>query len=484
MAKAKTANLCINIVASLSHVELLQYDAAKGAFEVTDSEEFMFDPATRELIDDEDRLKTNIKRLFERNKILFRTQTTLVLPSFFTRQYALPEDVLAEDIKPILISEAERFYIFKKVDPEIGYCAIKGDQVLYTAYPKMPLNLIHSVFNELKIPLASIDVNYTAILRGLVAMGVVHQEIENQLKWGILVISDFNVFMAVMEGTAIEKTLETPVPMQNTDEEILMSEIKEDFQQFFGLEILSKMVLVNNSLKLYSPTLGDKIDFHGPIEFFDQNDGTLASRGAKDAAFPCTLEAVGGALVNMVPEIPPLEMCDPDNIETFVDDKRLDTIAYGLIGVGVLLIALWWGTSTLLSTFTKGELQKSSTLQASISQTLSSLSIIPEVKQKLYVKEGTFQNDKVNNIIVEIFKALPPDTWLKTVSIKASSDFKTISLDIAGGAVNADPLNTYVKELDAQLKASEPLAPTVTPQQENSHRFFEFTLTNAKQGAH
>jgi hypothetical protein len=85
----KSANICINITSTLNRMELLEYDAGKGNFVHLDAEEFMFDPATREMLEDEDKFKMCIRRLYERNKIPLKSLSTLVLPSFFTRQYTV-----------------------------------------------------------------------------------------------------------------------------------------------------------------------------------------------------------------------------------------------------------------------------------------------------------------------------------------------------------------------------------------------------------
>ncbi len=478
MKAPKTANICINILASMSHLELLQYDIQKSSFEHMDSEEFLFDPSTREFLEDDEQFKTVIKRLFDRNKIPYRTPTSLVFPSFFTRQYSIPDDLLGEDLTTILVSEAERFYVFKKVDPDIGYCAIKNNQILYTAYPKLTLDIIRNAFIDLKIPLVSIDCNYTATIRGLVAMGVVQQEIANQLKWGVLIISDYNIFMSIVEGSLIEKTLEAPVSLQNTEEDALLSEVKADFQEFFGFEVLSRIVIVNNSLKIYSPTLAEKLGFQGITDFFDQNDATLTSRGAEDAAFPCTLEAVGGALVRAFAEVPAMEMADPNAMDNLVDEGRKNLIAYCLIGLGAIIFLIQMGIGSLLDYFTQNENAKTAVLQGDINTALNNLSIVPEIKRKLYIKQAVYQNYRISNLVIKIYKSLPADAWLKESVIKSATDLKSIEVNINGSTLTPDPLNAFVKELNNELPTS-PITPTVTPKQQDDQRYFDYTLISS-----
>ena len=101
MPNLKQPNICINVVSSLSHLELLQYDAEHGNFIHLDTEEFSFDPATREMLDEPERFQSLIKRLFDKNKIPYASFTSLVLPSFFTRQYTVPDDVSKDDMEGV-----------------------------------------------------------------------------------------------------------------------------------------------------------------------------------------------------------------------------------------------------------------------------------------------------------------------------------------------------------------------------------------------
>ncbi len=478
MAKRKAANICINIVSSLAHIELLEYNAGKGSFVHLDSEHFMFDPATRDLLDPEEELKSVIKRLYLRNKIPNKQPTTLVVPSFFTRQYSVPDDMMNMDLKPLLVAEAERFYVFKKIDPDVGYCSIKNNEVLYTAYPKQPLEAIKRVFQDLKIPLFSVDCNYTATIRGLVAMGVVQQEVSSQTKWGLVIISDFFVFMAVLEGRTIEKTLEAPLPLQNEDDEAILNEIQEDFNNFFGFEVLSRMVVINNSLKMSSPTMIDRLGFQGATDVFDQNSNTLATLGAKDAPFPCTLEAIGGALVNNLKEVPALDLSDDGVLEALVDQDRKNFISMVMIIVGVLIFAAQWGAGFVAESLEKGEKTKSQQLQSEITQKVNSFSIIPELKSRLYLKQAIFQNYRVSNLMVKVFKDLPQDAWLKEVTLTSLEDMKNVVLTVDGGIESSDTLNNYVKELNTEMDPTRTLTPSIQPAELEGTRFFTFSLNN------
>lgn len=476
VGKAKSHQICVNILSSLNTIELLQYDLTKHSFIRVDVEPFLFDPSTREPIPGTPQLKQAIKHLYERNKISFQAITTLVVPSFFTRQYSVPDDLMGEDLKTILISEAERFYVFKKIDPMVGYGSLGGNQVLYTAYPKQALEALHTVFTELKIPLADIDCSYTATLRGLVAMGVAQEELQNHLKWGLLIVSDFTVFMAVVDGLIIEKMLEAPLPVQNT-QEALLNEICNDFGEFFSYEVLSRLAVVNNSTLCASVSLLERLQFQGPTDVFDQNEKTLNSLGSENGPFPCSLEAVGGALTQYIPEIPTLNLGDPSILAAMLQEDRKKQVAYALIIMGMLIFAAQWGAGIMLESWTQKAIQQGNRLQTEINTTISALSVVPEAKLKLYIKQGVLQNQRMNNVLVKIHQALPHDAWLEQVSVNSAPNFKALDVSIQGGTLTSDALNTYIKELNKEV-GTPVLVPTIVPQQENNRRFFKYTLSN------
>lgn len=485
MAKGNSV-ICLNFMSSLTTIELLQFNARQGKFLRLDSEEFMLDPATREGLDDAIQLKNTIKRLYDRNKILLKSATCVVVPSFFTRQYAIPSQTPDDEIKTILISEAERFYVFKKIDPDVAYIPIQSGEMLYTAYPKSPLDDLKQVLRDLKIPIMCIECNYTATLRGLVAMGIVQEELSKQLKWGMVVLNDYNAFMVMMDGSRIEKTIENPLPIEVSDEAGLINEIRNDFSQFFGFEVLNRIVLINNSVKLSSPNIVEAINYQGQLDVFDQNERTLATRHAPEAPFPCSLEAVGGSVINIVRDISPLNLLNStlEREQQMASEKEgllanpQELVAYALIALGLLIFVGQMGLGAMLGSMQQGEQQKAAKLQADINTSLNSLAVVPEVKQKLYVKQGHDQNIRFNNILIKAGQALPPDAWLDELVLVSNPDLKSLMVNIRGGAMSSDPLNTYVKEVNSEV-GTPGLTPSVLPKQQDNQRYFEYVLSNS-----
>jgi hypothetical protein len=493
MAKVKDANICIHIRPSLDTLELLQYNASKGSFVKLDAEQFAFDPSTRDLLEDVESLKLVLRRLYERNKIPLTHNTSLVVPAFFTRQYSMPESLESQDLNAVLMQEAEKFYVFKNREARIGYTPLSSGQILYTAYPKQSLDLIREAFSGLKIPLISIDCNYTAALRALVSMGVMREEIAQQAKWGLVMISDYAAFFAVVEGNWIEKIQESPLPMVETDESTILNEVTNDFQQFYGFEILNRLVVVNNSSKISSPALVESLQFNGTTTLFEQNENTLTSLGAQDAAYPCSLEAVGGSLVNLVPEIPALELGDPWALKASMDQKNSNVLGNILLILGVVsLLALVAGT-LILGPQTEASLKESQRLQAEIQTTTNQFSIIPDVKRQQLVADTMLFNKKTSNLMLLVNKELPASAWLDKFEMAATSDLKVGKVDyqlplfnLMGGAIpdasgNApgQTLEAYKGKLLKYLgEGTTPLNTGITPINKEGKSYTNYIFSN------
>ena len=404
-----------------------------------------------------------------------------MLPSFFTRQFTPAEEYDNEvELEVALISEVERFYVFKSIDPKVGFAPAKGGQMLYSAYPLAAIQSMENVFAELKIPLIAIDCNYTAIIRALVSLGLVEREVTEELKWAVVVLSDTTIFMAVIEGQIVEKVLESP--LDTTQKDTIMGDIAEDFKQFCGFEVLNKVVIVNNSEKIYSTKLLEVLEFDGPKDIFDQNPNTMKTYGNQDAAYPSSLEAVGGALIEHVDYVPPLDMSSPDSQDVGADEELKNKIAIGIGVAGVVFYAIQMGISTMISGNMENLKRETSKVENKINNQLSSLKLLSDAKQQFYVKLVQDSNITFNNVMIKIAEALPPDAWIKSVKLTTGNTVQSYDMVVEGSALSSGPLNDYLNQIAGQLPAETNLKPQVNPVNKDGNRYFEFKLfSEAKQ---
>lgn len=449
---SKKATVCVHVFPSLDFVEIIQLEPTEGAIEKATSLPAAFDQTTR-LIEDSDQMGRVIKDLYDANRISLNTPTVLVLPSYFTREIDLPPDFSDDELRLTLTSEAERFYIFKKNDPHVDWLKLNETTLLYSAFPKIEIERYARIFQNNRIPLVGIELNYFSILRGLVATGAIADEIASNTKWCLLVVSDFAFFGAVLCGEKIEKTVETPLSVSATDEMSKISEIKQDFDSFLGLEMLNKMILVNNATQLSSDGLIRSLNFQEQVIIIEQNGSTLRSRGELNGIYPCTLEAIGGALRWQFPDLPAMNFIPESAEQMAALQGTRDVLQKFLMignGIAVVLCLLLWGVFSLLLW---GKTMDNQQLHQSLSSIKSSQG--NEVYRKIFIKQDVDQNVKANNLIVKLGSLIPNDVWITDITLDLQSKRNSQLLEVKGGSLIPELVNQYLNDLNRELKRSD-----------------------------
>jgi len=106
--------------------------------------------------------------------------------------------------------------------------------------------------------------------------------------------------------------------------------------------------------------------------------------------------------------------------------------------------------------------------------------MLNELKSQLFIKRSVNQNIGVNNLMIKSFQVLPPDAWLESIIVEAPVSFDRFNVEIKGAGITPDPLNTFLQELNGQLKPEQKLSPIIEPKQTpNNQSYFSFTLSNA-----
>ena len=161
---SKKLPISINVFPTLDFVELVQLDPKSGQLEKAVALPCQFDPLTRQVTDRDAFLQT-IRDLYSLTRIPLNTPAVLVLPGFFTREIELPAEFKKDELRFALVSEAERFYLFKKSEPQIDWINLDSHRLLYAAFHKNEIEKYQKIFQELRIPLLAIELSYFALLR-------------------------------------------------------------------------------------------------------------------------------------------------------------------------------------------------------------------------------------------------------------------------------------------------------------------------------
>lgn len=450
---SKKLPVCINIFPSLDYVELVQFDEKTGGIEKATSLPCQFDPATRQMADRE-RMAQTIRDLFTMNRIPFNTLTVLVLPSFFTREIELPTEFTKEELRFALVSEAERFYIFKKTEPQIAWINLDESRLLYSAFPKPEIEKYMQTFQELRIPLAAIELNYFSILRGLVSTGAVSAEAESGERWCLLVVSDYSFFASIQEGIRIVKTTDAPLSSTAEDENEAIHEIQQDFEGFTDTEAFGKLIVVNNAGRINSENLLAKLAYHGNLILIEQNALTLGSRGATEGPFPCSLEGIGGIFYSGIPELPRMNFVleTGEDMAGIIHYKQA-AMKWLLVANGCLflLCLLLWGGLTLMI-WNKDQQRTEMASRLSQLEQASSTASFAQVNRKKFIKKVVNQNVGINNFMVKLGSSAPANVWLEKIQIDANALDKPLAVLLEGKALSLDEVNQLRNNLAGQFQ--------------------------------
>lgn len=451
---AKNTAVCIHVLPSLDHLEIIQLDLKhQNNVEKSSSLPGTFDQNTR-LIPDIDQLGQNIKDLYDAARIPINTPTVLVLPSFFTRETEMSSETGKEELRLNLTAEAERFYIFKKNEPQVDWVKLNDNKILYTAFPKSEIDKYVEIFQANRIPLLAIELNYFSILRGLVASGAINDEISRRQNWCMLVIADYTFFSAICEGGKIQKTIEAPLSIGMSDELTAIAEIKQDFERFIDQQALSKLIVINNSERIATDVLVGRLAIQEQVLVIEQNSKTLRSRGELNAAYPCSLEAIGGALYNKFPELPSANLMPEVTVDLVAIMDMQQLFTKGLVALNVvalLLCAAMWGLFSFFVMTKEGEVKSVTEKIANLETGQTS----EEVLKKRFIKRELDQNQAINNVMVKIGTLIPNELWLEGFTLGLNPSLKKIGLELQGGALSPEMVEQYNNELRGASKLED-----------------------------
>ena len=148
---ARKLPVAFHVFPTLDAIELVQYDDRTGEIEKASSLPCQFDMASRQ-VSDWEQLGQVIRDLFAMNRVSGGTPAVLVLPGFFTREIELPAEFSREELRFALVSEAERFYIFRKTEPWIDWIRLEDGRILYAAYPREEIEHYIQVLRRIAFP--------------------------------------------------------------------------------------------------------------------------------------------------------------------------------------------------------------------------------------------------------------------------------------------------------------------------------------------
>ena len=134
-------------------LEVAVLDASKKTVVNYGQKKVEYNFSTRE-IQNYDHFKSALRELMAEMKIAPKTQAYMVLPNVYFDFTELPPTVSDIEIKTVLLSQAEEFYLFKKEEPVSGWCEVVNlnsthqKRIAFSSFQKTVVDEIKDTFLE------------------------------------------------------------------------------------------------------------------------------------------------------------------------------------------------------------------------------------------------------------------------------------------------------------------------------------------------
>jgi Tfp pilus assembly protein PilN len=470
--------VCVHLTAGLDQLELaLLSDDGDQIQHVASVNCNVYDATSRRVQQPED-LANMIKQLFVTAKVpMGSLPTVLVLPSYFSKTMSLTSNLSADDINMVLLSEVESHYIFKNQDPVVDWIKLDDQQVLYSAFIRDDVDHWVNAFQELRIPLVTIDTGFFAAIRGLMATGALQSVIEHDRPWMLVILSDNSCQLAMLQGYKIKQAEE--IPLGTEDTEMAIQDVTQDIYRMLENQMVDQITLINNTLRINLALIKEGLTVDVPTIDIVQNKHTVQSlcTGVEEVPqYPCTLEALGGVLTPQFSYSPQLNYAPKQGRNLLdADNAKQKTLRWLIMGnvIVALLCAITWGTLQGLIFIKNQQIQASAPSEgpAGFGPTRGPRAgrrVVDRVQgatvtldentayKKLLAKALYERNTWVNNLLIAVGKELPEDAWISQLELTDVPVQAKTKVSITGLTQSTEAMNTFQETLTKLFETKAP----------------------------
>ncbi len=423
-------------------------------------------------------LKSSLVEIIDEMKVQPKTPVYIVLPNVLFDFIEVPPVLTNEEIKTSILSETEKFYLFKKEEPYYGYSEVVNTssdnqkRIAYTAFQKNVIEQIKEIIADIGLELVGIESSYSAILRGLRISGLCEDVISEIVPWHVMVVNTNSFTLFQMEGANLVQYNEVPIAIRSYSTEEAYDSIVSSASQLLSNKISSKLFIISQTDDISADILKRHMDFDSPIAAINSNrhsnQPVMEVQSATDykAANSLTLCAVGaacirkefGIVLNVLASDPnaiygayfvaKIMGVDVEVTQELVVKLCITIAAFALIAFGGLTLVLF-GISNSQKTGLDKINQEIGDLDTKISE-LQSQDNKQEIDINAVIDEITQANVTTINFYDSIATDIPKNVWL-TKYYNKSGD----KIAIRGIAQSIIDIYEYYKNLRIVSPASD-----------------------------
>ena len=463
----KSSTVAIN-VSSRSVLEVLEFDKT-GLIKNYVAVPIQYNAFTKEIENIND-FEAAIKRAYQELGISLSSKVYISVPTFIIETETLPMVDDEEAIKTMLVSSAEKNYIFKKYDPAISYYKVPSDDnnnlnVVYTALRQDEFGKMTGVFDALGMKVVAIDSSYSTLINGVIATQKVNPNlIENNQPWNIVNITSNSFMIFAMKGKNLVGIYEEPLAVKSFTEEEIYQVITNSLELALDKYPADQLLVVSQSDNVSAEYLTSVLSTDVSKTFIQDNKDRkqlveLDYNITQSNKTRVSLEAVGiahwafnqdGFKFNFANTPVATTAAAVNDIESIMigdfelTPQRLQkyAIIYFLL-IFILFGGVAFFGNTLKSGYeqTQAELHsKEQDLQAQLSEKEPEVKGITEAQ---FLKNAYNQNVNYKKSYASIAREIPDMLWIEEVQL--SSDSK---LYMSGRSYRMDDILNYYDSLN------------------------------------
>lgn len=228
-------------------------------------------------IDDYVAFKTALNELMDEMKIAPKTNVYLILPNVYFNFTEVPLATPESEIKTILLSNTEDFYLFKKDEPVSGWCEVPNPdsgnlkKIAYTSFQKSAIDEIMDIFADSGLKLIGVESSYSATLRGLHTVGMVDDSDLISATWTAMLISTNSFTLFNLEGKTLLEYNEVPLAIKSFSTEEAYAAIVSSASQLLSNYDSSKLFIISQTDDICAEALKKQMQFDREIVAIDSN---------------------------------------------------------------------------------------------------------------------------------------------------------------------------------------------------------------------
>ena len=462
---------------------------------------------TRE-IQDLGQFKSKFADLMDELQIPPKAEINLVLPNVLFDFLEAPAELSDEDVKTMVLTKAEEFYLFKRDEPISGWCEVVNfnggtqKKYAYTSFQKSIIDQIRDTIAELGFNVIGIESSYSATLRGLFLTGLIDDTIIDNSPWSMLLLNTNSYTLFQMEGRNIVTYTDVPLAIKSFSVEEAYQAILQGASQLISNIIASKLFIVSQTDDVSAEVLKHQMQFDKEIIAIDSNKFAkkppmeVISANDTKKANSLTLSSIGAAsgtvdfsfVLNVLKDDPSIKSdIYKINLNGKIQEVTgaqidalciLASILVGIIGFALVAIVYFYNS---MNTNKLNDINSQiTTIDAQIAE-LSKVEQKNEVDINSIIDEIAEQNVSTISFYDSISTDIPKNVWLTKYYNKNGKD-----IAVRGIAESIIDIYEYYKNLrivspQSDIKLNELKVITSDNQTEDENKFLSgLTLVQDK----